>query len=70
MREVLAAAERGDWEGMRPRLHPYLRWTLADGRSIRGRTKVLGELAGRGTLMPPATYELRDGQIYRWMEAQ
>jgi len=49
-------------------LHPYLHWTERDGVTIRGRTKVLARLATRPLLTLPTRYELRDGQIYRWVE--
>jgi len=63
--EVLDAAARQDQAALVGLLHPYLHWTEA-GRTIRGRRNVFARLAD-GTPPPPATsYELRDGQIYRW----
>lgn len=61
----MAALGRGDWARLRPLLHPYLHWTQ-DGVTIRGRTKVLAHLADAPASGPPAAYEVRDGQIYRW----
>jgi hypothetical protein len=49
-------------------LHPYLHWTGPEGDAIRGRTKVLAQLAEHPPSAPPESYELRDGQIYRWVE--
>jgi hypothetical protein len=49
-------------------LHPYLRWMCADGRTVRGRSKVLAYLAATPPHDPPGRYEIRDGQIYRWIE--
>jgi hypothetical protein len=65
VQEALAAIGRQDWDAVKRVLHPYLHWTDADG-TLRGRTKVLAHLAGRPAPAPPADYELRDGQIYRW----
>ncbi len=65
IRDVLDAVERQDWPQVRVLLHPYLHWTEA-GLILRGRNKVLALLAGRAALRPPVSYEVRDGQIYRW----
>lgn len=35
--------------------------------TIRGRTKVLAHLATASPAGPPDSYELRDGQISRWV---
>jgi len=67
--DVLAAIEAADWERVRPLLHPYLHWTGPDGITVRGRSVVLGQLARRPPTGPPARHELRDGQVYRWVEA-
>jgi hypothetical protein len=50
-------------------LHPYLHWTDPSGNTVRGRTRVLAKLHHRVPVGLPASYELRDGQIYRWREA-
>jgi len=63
--DVLEAVAQQDWARLKLLLHPYLHWTAA-GRTIRGRTKVLAVLASRPVLGPPESYELRDGQVYRW----
>jgi hypothetical protein len=44
---------------------PGLHWTEA-GRTIRGRTRVLEHVATSPPAGPPESYELRDGQVYRW----
>ena len=64
--EVLDALSRGDWQRMRLALHPYLHWICEDGTVLRGRRRVLEQLAEAPPLGPPASVELRDGQIYRW----
>ena len=61
-----SAIERRDWERLKPLLHPYLHWTDANGK-LRGRANVLAHLASASPPPPPAAYELRDGQIYRWV---
>jgi hypothetical protein len=66
---VLKAMRGGDWEAVRLLLHPYLRWQSEDGQWLRGRTRVLERLRSVGTPRPPASVELRDGQIYRWFAA-
>jgi hypothetical protein len=63
--EVLAAVERQDWPQVKALLHPYLHWNESQ-LAIRGRTKVLARLAAGPAPTPPVTFELRDGQIYRW----
>jgi len=67
-RAVHEAMLECDWEGLRPMLHPYLRWTAADGTQLRGRTKVIARLRTAAPSAEPAAVELRDGQIYRWQE--
>ena len=62
-----AAIVAGDWNAVRPFLHPYLRWTDSNGRTVRGRTKVLAMLQQAAQAPAEAqSIELRDGQIYRW----
>jgi hypothetical protein len=65
VQDVLEAVERQDWAGLKPLLHPYLHWR-EPGVAIRGRTKVLARLAEPPPPAPPSSYELRDGQVYRW----
>lgn len=65
-RQALAAIVAGEWDTLRPLLHPYLHWTDANG-TMRGRSKVMAMLARASTApAEPASIELRDGQIYRW----
>jgi hypothetical protein len=66
VREVLEAAASRDWDALRLKLHPYVRWNLGFGRTLRGRNTVLAMLAESPPPKSPAEYELRDGQIYRW----
>lgn len=66
--DVTNARERRDWDALKPLLHPYLHWTFASGRTIRGRTQLLAQLRAGATIVSPVSYELRDGQIYRWLE--
>jgi hypothetical protein len=63
--DVLAAVDRQDWAALKMLLHPYLHWS-EPRMQIRGRTKVFARLAASPKPQPPDTYELRDGQIYRW----
>jgi hypothetical protein len=63
--EVLGAVDRQDWPRLKVLLHPYLHWN-EPRISIRGRTKVFARLAAAPAPKPPASYELREGQIYRW----
>ncbi len=65
---VLAAVEGQDCSRVKALLHPYLRWS-EPGLEIRGRSGVMTRLAAGPTPRPPATHELRDGQIYRWTSA-
>jgi hypothetical protein len=64
--DVVAAAARQDWDTLRLKLHPYVRWKLASGKTLNGRNAVLAMLAKSPPPRQPAAYELRDGQIYRW----
>jgi hypothetical protein len=61
-----AAIVASDWDTLRLLLHPYLHWTDADGSVTRGRTNVLAMLSRVDPPRPPASVELRGGQIYRW----
>jgi len=63
--DALDAIERRDWGQLERVLHPYVHWT-ENGATMRGRTKVLAHLAAHPGANPPISYELRDGQIYRW----
>lgn len=56
----------GDWDGLRARLHPYMHWQDAQVKRLRGRTHVMAALMTGTPLPVPSSYELRDGQIYRW----
>jgi hypothetical protein len=62
---ALAAIAARDWTRLKPLLHPYLHWSTR-ATIIRGRTKVLAHLTEQPVTGPPETFELRDGQIYRW----
>ena len=63
--EVQQAVAVADRAALIRLLHPYLHWTEG-GVTLRGRTKVLAHL-GAGPLPACDSYELRDGQIYRWI---
>ena len=65
---VLQAIEGRAWSEVKGLLHPYLHWTGKDGRTVRGRANVLAYLAEAPPTASPTRYELRDGQIYRWVE--
>ncbi|MDQ6917725.1 MAG: nuclear transport factor 2 family protein [Candidatus Dormibacteraeota bacterium] len=66
--QVLHAIDGADWARLRFLLHPYLHWSTTDGTRIRGRTNVLARLREFPPTGPPRIHELRDGQIYRWVE--
>lgn len=68
VRDVVAAIGARDRNALTAALHPYLHWTRTDGRTIRGRSNVLAYLETAAPTEPPFDYELRDGQIYRWVE--
>jgi hypothetical protein len=68
VRQVADAIAREDWEELKPLLHPYLHWTGADGGTVRGRTKVLERLKEHPVSSSPESFEVRDGQVYRWAE--
>ena len=64
---ALEALRVGDWQAVRQTLHPYLHWIGADGTVLRGRSRVLAMLADAPAPQPPASVEIRDSQIYRWL---
>jgi hypothetical protein len=66
VREALEAAATRDWDTLRMKLHPYVRWKPARGKALRGRNNVMAMLAGSPPPRAPAEYEVREGQIYRW----
>jgi hypothetical protein len=61
--EVLDAAARDDRAALVQLLHPYIHWSRG-GRTTRGRNTIFANLSD---LIPPLSYEVRDGQIYRWI---
>ena len=65
---VLDAIERRDWDRLNRLLHPYVHWTTAADEQLRGRNNVIARLANDPPPAPPAWHELRDGQIYRWID--
>lgn len=57
--------ERGEWDAVRPLLHPSVRFQ--DGAvALRGRGRLLAHLRDRPPRRPPREVEVRDGQLYRW----
>ncbi len=66
--DVLDAIEGRDRDRLKRLLHPYVHWTTALEEHIRGRNNVLAQLAHDPPPAPPAYHELRDGQIYRWID--
>lgn len=68
-RRLHAAVAARDWDTVRSLLHPDLHWTLARGRTLRGRTKVMAMLQ-QATEVPAwsSSIELRGGQIHRWCD--
>ena len=65
---VLDAIERRDWKRLEALLHPGVHWTTAAEEQLRGRRNVIARLAGDPPPAPPAWHELRDGQVYRWID--
>jgi hypothetical protein len=65
---VLDAIERRDWERLKLLLHPYVHWTTAAEEQLRGRRQVIARLERDPPPAPPAWHELRDGQVYRWID--
>lgn len=66
--DALEGFAAGDGDRLRFALHPYLHWRRADGQRLRGRKNVLAMLDAADALPPPSSYEIRDGQVYRWNE--
>ncbi len=65
---VLDAIERRDWARLERLLHPYVHWTTAAEEHLRGRRNVIERLSRDPPPAPPAYHELRDGQMYRWID--
>ena len=65
VQRLLSAIRDGRWDAVRESLHPYVHWHAA-GVRLRGRRKVIEMLRSSAPPAPPSSYELRDGQIYRW----
>ena len=64
-----AALAARDWATVHLLLRPDLHWTDTEGHVLRGRSNVLAMLQHVDAVDLPASVELRDGQIYRWVEA-
>jgi hypothetical protein len=62
---VLDAIAHEDWVIVTRYVHPYVHWN-AGGEKLRGRRNVLGLLATSCEVVAPDSWELREGQIYRW----
>jgi hypothetical protein len=60
-----SAIDTGDWELLRPLLHPDLVWHDRDV-VVEGRANVIEHLRRGRTPRPPTEVELRDGLIHRW----
>jgi hypothetical protein len=65
---VLDAIERRDWDRLKRLLHPHVHWTTAAEEDLRGPDDVIARLANDPPPAPPAWHELRDGQVYRWID--
>jgi hypothetical protein len=65
VRAVLDGIRAKDWPTVRAHLHPYLHWHRQTGE-VRGRNRVLELLKTINSPQPPTSFEVRDGQIYRW----
>ncbi len=65
---ILDAIERREWQRLERLLHPYVRWTTAAEEQLRGRRNVIARLVEDPPAAPPARHELRDGQMYRWID--
>ena len=66
--DVLDAIERRDWQRLERLLHPYVHWTTAAEEQLRGRRNVIARLSNDPPPAPPSYHELRDGQMYRWID--
>jgi len=62
--ELAAAIEARDWRRAEPLLHPSAQLRDSTG-VVRGRNNVLRHLPGVDSAPRPASWELRDGQVYR-----
>jgi hypothetical protein len=69
VQEAMSAVLMKDWDSLRLKLHPYVRWTLPSGRVAMGRNSVLAMLAKTDPPREPASHAVRDGQIYRWTDS-
>ena len=63
--ELAAAIEARDWARAEQLLHPHVHWRDSSGL-VRGRRSVLVHLRGSDSVPRAASWELRDGQVYRW----
>ena len=63
--DLATAIEARDWRRAEWLLHPQVQWRDSAG-VVRGRRSVLMHLRGSDSVPRPASWELRDGQVYRW----
>jgi hypothetical protein len=63
--ELWALLDAQDYVAARLLLHPYVHWHDRD-LVLRGRSNVLAHLREHPRPRPPASVEVRDGQVYRW----
>ncbi len=66
--DVIIAAQQGDVTRLKALLHPYVHW-IENQTVVRGRNNALQRLATKVSPAPPSSYELREGQIYRWVSS-
>ena len=66
--DVLSTIERRDWSRLRRLLDPEVHWTTAIEEHLHGPEQVIASLSGDPPPAPPASHELRDGLIVRWID--
>ena len=64
--ELAVAIEARDWARVEQLLHPDVHWRDSSGARARAPQRPPSISAGSELIASPASWELRDGQIYRW----
>lgn len=66
--DVLATIETRNWDRLTRLLHPEIHWTTAAEDELHGTKAVIERLSNDPPPAPPSYHEMRNGQVWRWID--